>query len=53
MANLTEDEVRDLAGKVLDFKNSKIAKSGVGQITTFSGLLKFGKREGLQNVCKE
>ena len=44
MANLTEDEVRDLAGKVLDFKNSEIAKSGVGQITTFNQL-------GFSGVC--
>lgn len=44
MAKLTEDEVRDLASKILDFKNSEIAKSGVGQITTFNQL-------GFSGVC--
>ena len=34
----TEDEVRDIAGKILGIKNCQDAKSGVGQITTFNQL---------------
>ena len=38
-AYLTEDEVRDLAGKVLDIKKKiKDIKCGVGQLTTFNQL---------------
>lgn len=35
---MTEDEVRDEAGKILGFKNEKNIKSGVGQLTTFNQL---------------
>ena len=35
---LTEDVVRDKAGKILGFENSKDVKSGVGQLTTFNQL---------------
>lgn len=35
---LTEDIVRDNAGKILDFKNERNIKSGVGQLTTFNQL---------------
>ena len=35
---LTEDIVRDNAGKILDFKNEHNIKSGVGQLTTFNQL---------------
>lgn len=35
---LTEDIVRDNAGKILDFKNENEIKSGVGQLTTFNQL---------------
>jgi len=38
MNNMTEDEVRDLAGKILKFENSDEALSGVGQLTTFNQL---------------
>ena len=33
---MTEDEVRDLAGKILKFENSDSVISGVGQLTTFN-----------------
>lgn len=35
---MTEDEVRDLAGKILKFENSDSVISGVGQLTTFNQL---------------
>lgn len=35
---LTEDVVRDNAGKILDFVNEKDIQSGVGQLTTFNQL---------------
>ena len=35
---MTEDEVRDLAGKILKFENSDKAISGVGQLTPFNQL---------------
>ena len=35
---MTEDEVRELAGEILGFKNERNIKSGVGQITTFNQL---------------
>ena len=35
---LTEDVVRDNAGKILDFKNENNVQSGVGQLTTFNQL---------------
>lgn len=35
---MTEDEVRDLAGKILKFENTDIAQSGVGQLTSFNQL---------------
>ena len=35
---LSEDIVRDNAGKILDFKNEHNIKSGVGQLTTFNQL---------------
>ena len=35
---LTEDIVRDSAGKILEFKNEKNVQSGVGQLTTFNQL---------------
>ena len=35
---LTEDVVRDNAGKILDFKNENRIISGVGQLTTFNQL---------------
>lgn len=38
MNNMTEDEVRDLAGKILKFENSNEVISGVGQLTTFNQL---------------
>ena len=38
MNNMTEDEVRDLAGKILKLENSDEAISGVGQLTTFNQL---------------
>ena len=40
---MTEDEVREEAGKFLGFKNEKDIKSGVGQITTFNQLGIKGK----------
>lgn len=38
MINMTEDQVRDMAGKILKFENSENVKSGVGQLTTFNQL---------------
>lgn len=38
MNAMTEDEVRDLAGKILKFENSDTVISGVGQLTTFNQL---------------
>ena len=35
---LTEDEVRENAGKILGFTKLKHGKCGVGQITTFNQL---------------
>ena len=35
---MTEDKVRDKAGKILGFKDTETAFSGVGQITTFNQL---------------
>ena len=35
---MTEDEVREEAGKILGLKKEKDLKSGVGQITTFNQL---------------
>lgn len=35
---LTEDEVRDKAGKILEFENSEKVKSGIGQLTSFNQL---------------
>lgn len=35
---MTEDEVRDLAGKILKFENTDKAQSGVGQLTSFNQL---------------
>ncbi len=35
---MTEDKVRDLAGRILGFTDSSDAKSGVGQITSFNSL---------------
>ncbi|MGN1341850.1 MAG: class I SAM-dependent DNA methyltransferase [Bacilli bacterium] len=35
---LTEDVVRDMAGKILEFENEKGIQSGVGQLTTFNQL---------------
>lgn len=35
---MTEDQVRDLAGKILNLQNSEIALAGVWQITTFKQL---------------
>ena len=40
---LTEDEVREVAGKILGFNKIKNVKSGVGQITTFDQLGIKGK----------
>lgn len=36
--NLTEDEVRDLARKILGLADSDIARASVGQLTTFNQL---------------
>lgn len=38
MKNMTEDEVRDYAGKILGFEDSESTRSGVGQLTTFNQL---------------
>lgn len=38
MKTMTEDEVRKLAGEILDFQDTEDSKSGVGQITTFNML---------------
>ena len=38
MVNMTEDQVRDIAGKILKFEDEKNVKSGVGQLTTFNQL---------------
>jgi len=38
MIDMTEDQVRDMASKILRFENSKNVKSGVGQLTTFNKL---------------
>lgn len=35
---MTEDEVRDLAGKILKFENTDKVQSGVGQLTSFNQL---------------
>ena len=35
---MTEDKVRDKAGKILGFKDTETAISDVGQITTFNQL---------------
>lgn len=35
---MTEDEVRNLAGKILKFENTDKAQSGVGQLTSFNQL---------------
>ena len=35
---MTEDEVRDLAGKILKFENTDRVQSGVGQLTSFNQL---------------
>lgn len=36
--DMTEDEVRDLAGRILKFENTDRAQSGVGQLTSFNQL---------------
>ena len=36
--NMTEDKVRESAGKILGFKDTDTAISGVGQITSFNQL---------------
>ena len=38
MEQLTEDQVRDNAGKILGFENTENVDSGVGQLTTFNNL---------------
>lgn len=38
MNNMTEDEVRDLAGRILKFENTDKVQSGVGQLTSFNQL---------------
>lgn len=38
LKEMTEDEVRDLAGKILKFENTDKAQSGVGQLTSFNQL---------------
>lgn len=43
MAKMTEDEVREYAGTILDFQNDSDATSGVGQLTTFKQLGFTGK----------
>jgi len=40
---LTEDEVREIAGKILGFTKIKGVKCGVGQLTTFNLLGIKGK----------
>jgi len=35
---MTEDQVRDYANSILEFKDTETAKAGVGQITTFNQL---------------
>lgn len=35
---MTEDEVRDLANKILHFTDEKDVKAGVGQLTSFNQL---------------
>lgn len=35
---MTEDEVRDLAGKILNFENTDKVQSGIGQLTSFNQL---------------
>ncbi len=43
MVKLTEDQVREQAGIILDFQDDEKAKSGVGQLTTFKQLGFTGK----------
>lgn len=42
---MTEDEVRDLAGKILKFEDSDMAISGVGQLTSFNQLGFLGVKD--------
>ena len=42
---MTEDEVRNLAGKILKFEDSDIAISGVGQLTSFNQLGFLGVKD--------
>jgi type I restriction-modification system DNA methylase subunit len=42
---MTEDKVREGAGKILGFKDTETAKSGVGQITSFNQLGFIGVKD--------
>lgn len=42
---MTEDEVRDLAGRILKFENTDKAQSGVGQLTSFNQLGFYGIKD--------
>lgn len=42
---MTEDEVRDLAGKILKFENTDKVQSGVGQLTSFNQLGFYGVKD--------
>ena len=48
---MTEDEVRDLAGKILKFENTDKVQSGVGQLTSFNQLgfngIKIDQMDGI------
>lgn len=43
--DMTEDEVRDLAGKILGFANTENVISGVGQLTSFNQLGFLGVKD--------
>ena len=43
--DMTEDEVRDQAGKILGFKNSENVNAGVGQLTSFNQLGFIGVKD--------
>ena len=43
MTKMTEDQVREYAGLILEFQDDDKAKSGVGQLTTFKELGFVGK----------
>ena len=50
---MTEDEVRDLAGKILKFENTDKVQSGVGQLTSFNQLGFNGIKDRCSSIVTE